>query len=290
MTFLKSLLLGDAQADRVVPPTGFTAQLTLFVSGAMAFLCVFALALSMASGRVADRWADELARAATLRINAPASQKAAQTEAALKILEQTPGVASARALTAEEQAALLSPWFGSGLPVDSLPIPQLIEVIEGDAGYDATGLRLRLQAEVPGAVLDDHARWRRPLVDAALALRRLSVVSILLIGGGDGRHDHTCSQCGAFGQCPSHRSSAPCRGAGQLYCAGLCAPFHPACLGRRRGGHGARHDRCSIDAGRVRGRRFSNWAWLSGLWLAFAACDPASGRCGRLCRHHPCSQ
>ena len=143
MSSLKSLLLGDAQADRVVPPTGFTAQLTLFVSGAMAFLCVFALALSMASGRVADRWADELARAATLRINAPAAQKSAQTEAALKILEQTPGVASARALTAEEQAALLSPWFGSGLPVDSLPIPQLIEVIESEEGYDATGLRLR---------------------------------------------------------------------------------------------------------------------------------------------------
>ena len=183
MRSLKFLLLGDAQADRVVPPTGFTAQLTLFVSGAMAFLCVFALALSMASGRVADRWADELARAATLRINAPAAQKSAQTEAALKILEQTPGVASARALTAEEQAALLSPWFGSGLPVDSLPIPQLIEVIENEDGYDATGLRLRLQAEVPGAVLDDHARWRRPLVDAALSLRRLSVVSILLIGG-----------------------------------------------------------------------------------------------------------
>lgn len=183
MRSLKFLLLGDAQADRVVPPTGFTAQLTLFVSGAMAFLCVFALALSMASGRVADRWADELARAATLRINAPAAQKSAQTEAALKILEQTPGVASARALTAEEQSALLSPWFGSGLPVDSLPIPQLIEVIENEDGYDATGLRLRLQAEVPGAVLDDHARWRRPLVDAALSLRRLSVVSILLIGG-----------------------------------------------------------------------------------------------------------
>ncbi len=183
MNKIKSLVMGDAQADRVVPPTGFTAQLTLFVSGAMAFLCVFALALSLASGRVADRWADELARAATLRINAPADQKSAQTQAALRILEQTPGVASARALTSEEQAALLSPWFGSDLPLQSLPIPQLIEVIEADSGYDAAGLRLRLQTEVPGAVLDDHTRWRRPLVDAALALRRLSVVSIALIGG-----------------------------------------------------------------------------------------------------------
>ena len=180
---IRSLLLGDAQADRVVPPSGFTAHLTLFASAAMAFLAVFALALSLAAGRLADRWSDELARSATLRISAPADQKAAQTNAALAVLEQTPGIASARALSDEEQAALLAPWFGADLPLDSLPVPQLIEVIEDDEGYDAEGLRLRLAAEVPGAVLDDHTRWRRPLVGAANSLRRLGVFSILLIGG-----------------------------------------------------------------------------------------------------------
>ena len=180
---IRSLLLGDAQADRVVPPSGFTAHLTLFASAAMAFIAVFALALSLAAGRLADRWSDELARSATLRISAPADQKAAQTNAALAVLEQTPGIASARALSDEEQAALLAPWFGADLPLDSLPVPQLIEVIEDDEGYDAEGLRLRLAAEVPGAVLDDHTRWRRPLVEAANSLRRLGVFSILLIGG-----------------------------------------------------------------------------------------------------------
>ena len=180
---IRSLVMGDKQADRVVPPTGFTARLTLFVSGAMAFLAVFALALSLASGRLADRWADELARSATLRINAPADQMADQTMMALKILRQTPGVAEARALTAEEQTALLSPWFGPNLPIDTLPVPQLIEVTETDQGYDQSGLRLRLSAEVPGAVLDDHTRWRDPLVAAATSLRRLALVSILLIGG-----------------------------------------------------------------------------------------------------------
>jgi len=180
---IRALFLGDPQAARVVPPSGFTAQLTLFVSGAMAFLAVFALALSLASGRLATRWAEELARSATLRINAPADQRAAQTEAALTILRQTPGVARARALSVEEQTALLAPWFGSDLALDDLPVPQLIEVIEGEPGYDAAGMRLRLAAEVPGAVLDDHTRWRRPLVDAATSLRRLGWISILLIGG-----------------------------------------------------------------------------------------------------------
>ncbi|MBE1285792.1 MAG: cell division protein FtsX [Rhodobacteraceae bacterium] len=180
---IRKILVGDAQADRVVPPSGFTAQLTLFVSGAMAFLVVFALALSLASGRLADRWSQELARAATLRINAPQDQLPAQTQVALTILQQTPGVSSAKALTPDEQAQLLSPWFGPDIPIDTLPVPQLIEIIEGNPGYDRAGLRLRLSAELPGAVLDDHTRWREPLVDAANSLRRLGLFSILLIGG-----------------------------------------------------------------------------------------------------------
>ncbi len=36
---------GDGNADRVVPPSGFTARLTTFTAAAMAFLTVFALAL-----------------------------------------------------------------------------------------------------------------------------------------------------------------------------------------------------------------------------------------------------
>lgn len=180
---VKQLMTRDGNADRVVPPTGFTATLTVFAAAAMAFLAVFALALSLAAGRLADRWADELARSATLRINAPTEQMATQIDAALRVLRQTPGVASARALSDEEQAALLAPWFGADLPISELPVPRLIEVIETAEGYDANGLRLRLAAEVPGAVLDDHTRWRKPLVDAAGTLRRLGLFSILLITG-----------------------------------------------------------------------------------------------------------
>lgn len=176
-----SFIVGDAQADRSVPPSGYTANLTLFSAAAMSFLCVFALALSLATGRLADRWGNELVRSSTLRISAPMDQINTQTQAALRLLETTPGVTSARALTLEEQSALLEPWFGPDLPLDDLPIPRLIEITEDSAGYDATGLRLRLSAEVPGAVLDDHTRWRKPLIQAASRLRLLGWMSILLI-------------------------------------------------------------------------------------------------------------
>lgn len=174
-------LPGDT--NRLVPPTGITAQLTVFTAAAMAFLAVFALALLFTTGRLADRWAEELARTATVRISAPQAQIAAQTDAALAILGQTPGVASARALTDDEQAALLAPWFGLDLPLEDLPVPRLVEIVETPEGFDAEGLRLRLRAEVPGAVLDDHTRWRRPLVEAATRLRFLGWLAIGLIGG-----------------------------------------------------------------------------------------------------------
>ena len=179
---ITGFLVGDAQADRVVPPTGYTAWLTLFSASAMAFLAVFTLALSLATGRLADRWGDELARSSTIRISAPPEQMLAQTEAALKLLETTRGVAMARALSDVEQQALLEPWFGPDLPLDNLPIPRLIEVVETSEGFDADGLRLRLAAEVPGAMLDDHTRWREPLVRAATRLRLLGWVSLVMIG------------------------------------------------------------------------------------------------------------
>jgi len=171
----------DTPAARVVPPTGFTAQLTVFTAAAMSFLAVFAIAMALAAGQLADRWQAALSQSATIRVSAPADQIEAQTAAVLRVLETTPGVGAARRLDDNEMRGLLAPWFGTDLPVEALPLPHLIEVTETGAGFDAEGLRLRLAAEAPGAVLDDHARWRRPLVAAAERLRAVSLVALVLI-------------------------------------------------------------------------------------------------------------
>jgi cell division transport system permease protein len=172
----------DRQADRVVPPTGHSAWLTSFTAGAMTFLAVFAVALSLASGRLADRWAGALANTATIRIAAPPDQMETQTAAVVEVLRTTPGIAASRVLDDTEQKALLAPWFGPDLPLDALPLPRLVEVTEADGGYDGEGLRQRLLAEAPGAVLDDHQRWRRPMAVAAARLNLLGGLSLVLIG------------------------------------------------------------------------------------------------------------
>ena len=169
-------------ADRIVPPTGYTATLTTFSAGVMAFLAVFALALALATGRLADRWAEGLAQTATVRVTAPAEALEARTAAALEVLTTTPGVDAARALPGDEVEALLAPWFGPDMPIDALPIPRLIEVQMASGGIDHEAVQLRLEAEAPGAVLDDHTAWRRPLVTAASRLRMLGWLSLGLIG------------------------------------------------------------------------------------------------------------
>jgi len=173
---------GDPAAGRVVPPTGFTARLTLFTAAAMSFLAVFALALALAAGQLAERWEGALTDSATIRISAPVDQIEAQLQAVLQVLETTPGVTGAQEIPDAEMQRLLAPWFGSNLPVDRLPLPRLVAFSETGAGYDSEGLRLRLAAEAPGAMLDDHDRWRRPLVTAAKRLRLVASVALVLIG------------------------------------------------------------------------------------------------------------
>lgn len=168
-------------ADRIVPPAGHTTWLTVFSAGVMAFLAVFALALALATGRLADRWSDGLAHSVTVRISAPADEMEAQTAAVQAALDTTPGIETSRLLSADEVEKLLEPWFGPDVPVDALPVPRLVEVRTGD-DFDAEALRLRLAGEAPGAVLDDHTQWRRPLVSAASRLRALGWIALILIG------------------------------------------------------------------------------------------------------------
>ena len=175
------MIVGDKNADRAVPPTGYTARLTVFVAAVMALLAVLALAISLTTGRVAAVWEEELAQSATLRLPADAEDPAATLAAAIEVLQTTPGIVSATALSADEQRALLEPWFGPELAIEGLPVPQMVTIVTAPDGYDADNLRARLTAQVPGAVLDDHAGWRQPLVDAAGRVRLIAAIVMVLI-------------------------------------------------------------------------------------------------------------
>lgn len=181
MKLFWDLVRGDISAEKVVPPTGLTAFLTTASAAAMAFLAIFVLSLAVTAARQAEGWENALTDTATVRVSAPPETIEVQTDVVEAILAQTPGVGATRRLSVDEQVEILAPWFGPDLPLESLRLPVLIEVNIDGNGPDVVGLGQRFAAEAPGAVYDDHGRWREPMVRAAQSLRRLALTSLFLI-------------------------------------------------------------------------------------------------------------
>lgn len=158
-----------------------TVKLIFFTSAVMAFLGMFVCIGALAANNLANQWQEALTKTATIRISASAEQMDTQTNAVLSLLKKTPGVSNVKLIDHNEQRKILAPWFGEDIPVDILPLPQLISLQETADGYDSEGLRLRLAAEAPGATLDDHSRWQRPVITISKRLRLLGLLSISLI-------------------------------------------------------------------------------------------------------------
>ena len=165
---------------QVVPNTGFTKWLTTFTAGAMSFLAVVGLAFSLICSDLSNEWGESL-KNSSLRLSAPTDLLEKQTKVALAILEQTSGVKSARLVGISAKKKLLEPWLGVDFPLEAIAMPALIEIHETEAGVDYEGLRLRLSAELPSAILDNHAEWRRPIEVVSKLVSQLGMFTVILI-------------------------------------------------------------------------------------------------------------
>ncbi|MAW46488.1 MAG: cell division protein FtsX [Marinovum sp.] len=165
---------------QVVPNTGFTKWLTTFTAGAMSFLAVVGLAFSLICSDLSNEWGESL-KNSSLRLSAPTDLLEKQSNMALAILEQTSGVESARLVGIGAKKKLLEPWLGVDFPLEAIAMPALIEIHETEAGVDYEGLRLRLSAELPSAILDNHAEWRRPIEVVSKLVSQLGMFTVILI-------------------------------------------------------------------------------------------------------------
>jgi cell division transport system permease protein len=70
-----------------------------------------------------------------------------------------------------------------GVSLVSQIFVQEVAYQKASEGFEVAKVAGAMAAEVPGAVLDDHTRWRKPLVAAAGRIRLLGWAAFLLIGG-----------------------------------------------------------------------------------------------------------
>jgi cell division transport system permease protein len=177
----RAVIGGDPAADRLLPARRALGLPLALVAAILAFLAVLAVSLGLAAGSLAADWGGPQAGTATLQIFGTGGDVEAEARAALGVLRGTPGVRGVRVIEIEEQRALLEPWFGAEIPADSLPLPLLIEVSTDGAALDRDALSRRLEADVPGAVFDDHAAIREALSVSANRLRVFAAGCLVLL-------------------------------------------------------------------------------------------------------------
>ncbi len=145
----------------IVPAGSIAGRSLTIVVAIMSFLACLTLgAVTLVRDASLD-WQTDIVREITIQVRpTDGVDLDAETQKATDLATATTGVASARPLSAWENAQLLEPWLGSGLDMSDLPIPRLIvvELANPDA-VDLAALSAKLGQEVKGASLDDHRSW-----------------------------------------------------------------------------------------------------------------------------------
>lgn len=149
----------------------------------MVFVCTLALAGTLALAHVVARW--DLSLSSTLTVQIPVSEAGKRDQLlteAVRLLRDTPGIASADPVPQDRIAALLAPWLGTDEVVRELPLPGLVDVEIGDRRQlDLERLRQRLAAVDPAVTVDDHGRWLGRLVTLGRAVQATTGTLALLV-------------------------------------------------------------------------------------------------------------
>jgi cell division transport system permease protein len=160
-----------------------------WIVGAMAFLAALATVGALATADAAADWRHGLTGTITIEIPAgprPSAGPPAGADDRLKrvmdVLHGEPGVERAAPVPRARIDELLTPWLGTGDLIDTLPVPQLVDVTLAPGGREElTGLKQRLAAAVPGVIVDDHELWVGQLVHLARLAVGLALVVVGLV-------------------------------------------------------------------------------------------------------------
>jgi len=158
----------------IVPKHSIAGRALIAIVAIMTFLASLTTGAVMLILGSAAEWQSDVAREMTIQIRPAAGRDIeADVKTAIDIARAAPGIAEVRPYSAAESARLLEPWLGTGLTLDTLPIPRII-VLRVASGQrpDVPALRATLAARVAGASIDDHRGWidrMRTMANTAIA-------------------------------------------------------------------------------------------------------------------------
>lgn len=165
LTGLMALVRRGPRETPIVPRSSIAGSALVAVVAIMTFLASLTTGAVVVVLGAAAEWQSDVASEVTVQVR-PMAGRDIEVDVlrAVDITRAAAGVTAVRAQDKAESARLLEPWLGSGLSLDSLPVPRLI-IVQVTPGRppDFAALKARLAAEVPSASFDDHRGFSRRL-------------------------------------------------------------------------------------------------------------------------------
>jgi cell division transport system permease protein len=168
-------------SNPVLPASSVSMRALTLVVAIMTFLACLTAGAVLLVNQTAHTWQTQISREATIQIRPSEDLDMEMAlEKALTLAQGFAGVSGARIVDRAATARLLEPWLGSGLDIDTLPVPRLVVVtINTDAPPDFEALGAAVLREVPNASFDSHRTW----VDRLIAMARTTAIFGMAIFG-----------------------------------------------------------------------------------------------------------
>ena len=172
---------GGSGATPPLPQDWTSTWLVAIVAAAMGFLATLGVAAATGVDALSRSWTDDLSARATVALSIGADDNAALAEA-LAALRSLDEVETAHPLDGAAVAALVSPWIGESLDIDSLPMPRLIDVeLRPDAAAPTAEIEAALSDAGLVGEVDAHGEWVSRLRPAAQRIRGLAYGALAIL-------------------------------------------------------------------------------------------------------------
>jgi len=169
--------------NSIVPRDDVASRAMVLVIAIMTFLSCLTLGAVTLVSNTANTWQTQISREATIQIKPVDGLDMEQALANARAVASTyAGVSAAMIVDRSATMRLLEPWLGSGVELDSLPVPRLIIVtIDPTMPPDFESMREELAQTVPQAILDDHRTWVDRLVAMATTTVTIGIAILSLM-------------------------------------------------------------------------------------------------------------
>ncbi len=164
------------------------SNIFLKVSTAIAvFLFSITLAAYFVISSVIETWNKNIVDGLTVQIM-PSSEVLTNEENLLRtnkviaFFEGLQGVRKVSLVSNKKIKKLMSPWLGDNVDLDSIPVPQLLDVkLSSGRTFDYEGVAKNLKEIAPYASIDNHGLWLKQLIKTAASLKALSLFILMLV-------------------------------------------------------------------------------------------------------------